>query len=398
MAGMILTRTPPVLPAVLCVVEGNIPTVDIAVIQPFNWLRAQNRLTYEVVIVHNVTKKRIAAADIVLFVRGADPLNQEWLDTALDKKKRILYLLDDNFFELPMNTPIGRYYSRPNIVATITRLLATADLSILGSPLLIDAMPVRRDRALCLPFVYPHFVKPIVPATNRTIIGYFGTASHKDDFAAIAPALREVLAKNQNTYLEICGFTTLHGLKDFAERITFFPYDDDYRRFMHSLSQKQWRIGLAPLVDTPSNRCKTDVKYRDFSAYGLPTVYSRVEPYVSKIREGYNGLLAGTNEEWVEALNSLIQSPELCQYIGQNALRDIRTNNSVARVASLWMTEVFGRLDHLPPNPHTAKMHSFYHRIAVSFRICQRKLKETLKTITPNSVLRLYRYLRWGVR
>lgn len=385
-------------PHILCIVEGHIPTVDIAVVQPFDWLRDNGKITYEVVIVHDVTERQIAAANIVLFVRGADPLNLAWLDIALKEEKRILYLLDDNFFGLPQDTLIGKHYSRPAIVKTIKRLLATADLAILGSPLLMDAMPIQRDRALCLPFVYPYFIEPIQPSDNKIIIGYFGTAGHREDFIRIIPALREVLNSNPEVRLEICGFTSLPNMEDFKERISFAPYEDDYRKFMHSLSRKGWRFGLAPLVDSPSNRCKTDVKYRDYSAYGLPTVYSRMEPYTSRIRDGENGLLAGANEEWVQAMETLIHSPELCRRIGKNALTDMQTNNSVKRVASLWMTEVFARLDNLPPNPHIAEVRSWRYRATVQSRIAFRKIKAAVKKVTPAPLLHLYRRLRWGVR
>lgn len=383
---------------VLCVVEGYIPTVDIAIVQPFDWLQEKGYITYDVVIVHDVTEERIAVADIILFVRGADPLNASWLDLALQKEKRILYLLDDNFFGLSKETPVGRYYSRPNVMKTITRLLTVADLSILGSPLLMEAMPVPRERVVCLPFVYPHFVEPIKPCKDKTILGYFGTAGHRDDFIRIVPALRKIMANNPETYLEIYGFTSLPGMEDFHNRVSFAPYEDNYRRFMQSISFRGWRIGLAPLIDTPSNRCKTDVKYRDYSAYGLPTVYSKVEPYISRIRNGENGLLAGTNQEWVQALETLIHKPELCREIGRNALLDVQTNNSVKQIASLWITEVFFRLVDLPRNPYIAEVHSWQYIAKVYCRVVLRKFKAVIKRITPAPLLHLYRRIRWGTR
>lgn len=384
-------------PHIVCIVEGFIPTVDIAIIQPFDWLRDHDLITYEVLVVQDVTKKTISTADIIIFVRGADPLNLYWLYTAQCLGKRIIYLLDDNFFGLPKNTPIGRHYSRPAIVQTITCLLEVADLSIVGSPMLLESMPIPRSRSLCIPFVYPHFVEPIRPSlsNNEIILGFFGTAGHRDDFLSIMPALQEILAKNPETRLEICGFTSLPGLDDLSDRISYIPYDDNYRRFMRSISYKGWHIGLAPLSDSPSNRCKTDVKYRDYSAYGLPAVYSRVEPYVSRIKDGVNGLLADTNEDWTRALTALIKSPNLRLKIGQNALRDVRLNNSVERVASIWQKDVFAHIMKLPINSSNRKYYSILWSIEIHIRILYLKIKARLRKFMPAPVLRFYRRIRW---
>ena len=56
----------------------------------------------------------------------------------------------------------------------------------------------------------------------------------------------------------------------------------------------RWAAGLAPLEDTPFNRAKSDLKFLEYSALGLPTVASRVTPYLGI--DAHGGVLADNSD------------------------------------------------------------------------------------------------------
>jgi hypothetical protein len=104
----------------------------------------------------------------------------------------------------------------------------------------------------------------------------------------ILPALREIWRRHGGEIeLQILGVfgrsRTLQVLKDTPVRIVRpMPEDVEYTRFMPWFTRTiRWDIALSPLQDTPFNRCKSDIKFLDYSAIGAAGIYSRGPAYAS---------------------------------------------------------------------------------------------------------------------
>jgi hypothetical protein len=78
-------------------------------------------------------------------------------------------------------------------------------------------------------------------------------------------------------------------------------------------------IFIAPLVDNLFNRCKSSIKYWEYSALGIGGVYSNLDPYARVITNGENGFLASTPEEWYQVLKLLIDNRDLRHNVAQSA-------------------------------------------------------------------------------
>ncbi len=72
-----------------------------------------------------------------------------------------------------------------------------------------------------------------------------------------------------------------------------------------------------PLPDNPWSRGKCGLKALQYMALGIPTVCSDVGVNADIIRDGDNGFLAATEEEWVEKLRRLLRSAQLRQQLGR---------------------------------------------------------------------------------
>lgn len=99
---------------------------------------------------------------------------------------------------------------------------------------------------------------------------------------------------------------------------------------------KGWQMdmGIAPLRDSNFNRAKSNLRWLEYSALGIPCVASRVYPFQHSIRDGEDGLIATSEEQWYEAIKSLIQDPGRRTAIGQAAHTRVRADwnmNTVAR-------------------------------------------------------------------
>jgi glycosyltransferase involved in cell wall biosynthesis len=87
-----------------------------------------------------------------------------------------------------------------------------------------------------------------------------------------------------------------------------------YPGFVNWLNRMQpaWHIGLAPLLDTPFNRCKSPIKALDYAALGLATLASDTPAYRGSIADGPAGQLVPNDPvAWHAALDWLIRDQAL---------------------------------------------------------------------------------------
>ena len=80
--------------------------------------------------------------------------------------------------------------------------------------------------------------------------------------------------------------------------------------------QGAW-AGLMPAPDDAWARGKCGCKALQYMGMGIPAVCSPVGMNAQLVRDGENGLLASSEDEWVEKLTLLINSAELRQRLGQ---------------------------------------------------------------------------------
>ena len=161
---------------------------------------------------------------------------------------------------------------------------------------------------------------------GRLVVAYFsGTGSHNRDFLVVASPLIQILEEYPQVELHISGQLDLgEGFAPYAERIKRAPYLP-WRELPFVIASVD--INLAPLEpENPFCRAKSALKYFEAAAVGVPTVASRMEPFERAIVHGSNGLLAGSEEEWLEALALLIEDGEKRRAIGEAAHRDVYQN------------------------------------------------------------------------
>lgn len=105
---------------------------------------------------------------------------------------------------------------------------------------------------------------------QRFILGYSpGTRSHDRDFALVKPAIARLLEADKKIRMKITGPLN-HGMQGFHQQIDHHakrPFADFYRAF------ESVRMNLAPLEDTPFNRCKSANKIMEAAWWNIPTIY-----------------------------------------------------------------------------------------------------------------------------
>lgn len=175
-------------------------------------------------------------------------------------------------------------------------------------------------------------------------LGYMGTMTHDDDLMLVLPALAEIgRISPYPIELQIIG-----GIynENIWQKVNSLPFPvrriergaTEYPQFLPWFtSNVRWDIALAPLVDTPFNRAKSDIKFLDYAALGAPGIYSHLPVYAESVRQGETGLLTDNDTaSWVKALRSMIEQPELRRELAANARRYLYNERILAVRAVEW--------------------------------------------------------------
>jgi glycosyltransferase involved in cell wall biosynthesis len=180
------------------------------------------------------------------------------------------------------------------------------------------------------------------------VIGFMGTHTHEHDLMMVLQPLREVLrAYRGRVRVEIVGgvadVTALGAFQGLPVR-RLEPASHRYPDFIAWLrANATWDLAIAPLEDTPFTRCKSDLKFLDYGALGIPGVFSRVPSYESTVRHLESGYLAeNTPEAWSTGLRQLLDDDALRRRIAANARRFVSEHRTLATCAGRWVDAITG--------------------------------------------------------
>jgi hypothetical protein len=255
-----------------------------------------------------------------------------------------------------------------------------------------NVLPPRMWRAVC-----ERTLGRTAPATTgRLTIGYIGTASHQPDLLSIEDALIEVLrgADCRVGFLSV-GVPLSMRLSTLPNVRQVYPpagIRRDYARFPEYAASLPIDIGIAPLTNNLFNRCKSDIKYQEYAAIGVPSVYTSIDPYRDRVRCGVTGLLADSRDEWITQLQRLIADAALRENIRQQAVREIHEQwRGDSRAVAY--REVIEQARELAQSPGSTGPHQYVGEVVddiLSYQIIlERRLKRTVEYQVAKGVSRL---------
>jgi glycosyltransferase involved in cell wall biosynthesis len=169
--------------------------------------------------------------------------------------------------------------------------------------------------------------KTLKPRREPVLAYLSGTRTHVADFAECVPALLQVFRKHRDVRLLLVGhIDTPEELAGFANRIGH--HDFVHWRELPAVYQKI-DINLAPLAH--GNRftdCKSELKYIEAALLEVPTVASNVGGFRTAIEHGCNGYLCDDTQDWVDAIEELLESKEAREVMGRRALADVQAHST----------------------------------------------------------------------
>jgi len=275
----------------------------------------------------------IAGADLVCFQRDFSRHFKAYQGVLSEARARgvpVVMDLDDNLLALPPDHPDRLAGDFADSLPALIHALLSADALTVTTPELQQELLPFNKNVLVLPNYLDgdlwQFRRPVLRAQDAPInILFMGTPTHIPDLNGISEALRGTARRfGDKVRFTFFGAQPPEGLADIAQ-VAYHPVRSfDYRQFQQEFRQLEADIALAPLQDNLFNRCKSAIKFMEYSALGLPGVYAALPPYDAAVRDGENGFLAHDEQDWGRKLGALIEDPSLCLRMAKKAQEDIR--------------------------------------------------------------------------
>jgi hypothetical protein len=207
---------------------------------------------------------------------------------------------------------------------------------IAATPPLRDYLLAKNEDVIQLDSFFDFSLAATMPArsSRKAVRGGFAASTQRGhDLRDVIDDVIAVLEEHDDVEFEIIGARDKTIPRH--PRIRWFPYRPSYAEYIDFQKSRRWDFGLAPLGGAASNLFKTDNKYREYAALGIPGIYQDAAPYAG-VRDGETGLIAGSGRTWREAIELLVSDPEARDRIRRNARADAKRRHSLESVAPQW--------------------------------------------------------------
>jgi GT2 family glycosyltransferase/glycosyltransferase involved in cell wall biosynthesis len=251
----------------------------------------------------------------------------------------LLYDLDDDLRRIPRDHPDAALL-RPR-AKQVSRLVRDADAVWVSTPALADALRGMREGARIVENgiderLWLAGAPPVPPREGPVRVLFMGTMTHDADLALVADALARLKAVfGDFVSIDVLGISGQPNLPDWVNRVSMpIHAASGYPGFVNWITQQHWDIGIAPLADTPFNRCKSALKTLDYAAIGLPILASDARVYRGSPADGPGGWLVPDNTDaWFVALARLVRDGTLRRQLAKGA-RDAVAGATLAAQAT----------------------------------------------------------------
>ena len=236
----------------------------------------------------------------------------------------IVFDFDDAIF-LSYKSPSNGYLSYLKFAGKTKTNCRLAAHVMVGTPYLAEyARQFNQNVSIIPTTIDTDKYKPvnIEDSSGPVVIGWTGSHSTVQHLDTLRSALAK-LAQRESIRLRVIGTPNYQ-----IEGVEFETIMWRSETEVEDLSAVD--IGIMPLPDDNWARGKCGAKALQFMAMGIPTVCSPVGVNTDIIQDNENGLIANSEDEWIEKLSLLIRSRELRARLGKAGRQTIEQRFSAA--------------------------------------------------------------------
>jgi glycosyltransferase involved in cell wall biosynthesis len=281
--------------------------------------------------------------DIVIFQML---LNPEVLSEAKAQGAMVVYEIDDLLIEKSSRKEID---SSHRLASGMIDCIKMADMVTTTTKPLAEKIKKYNDNVVVLPnYIDTDWWGPAsdVKTRGEIRVGWAGSISHDADLEFIAPVMERIIKENDNVRFVYCGaggFSSNHDHTELMYRKDFFKNIPSNRReFFLGTPHDIWGyksktlyfdIAIAPLIDDEFNKCKSNIKWQEYSLNKWAGVYSDAPAY-SDIK---HGVKAKTQEDFYQQITRLIANEDERKELAQKAYDEVYSNWTIDRHFTKWL-------------------------------------------------------------
>ncbi|WP_288391933.1 glycosyltransferase family 4 protein [uncultured Herbaspirillum sp.] len=322
------------------------PCPQIRLIRPFAHLKDEWELVWGIQN-GKLQSDYLADADLILLHRYTPGLmSLDVLRTIFSSSIPIIYESDDLLNDIPADHPeaqqgaawkSGIEFSVKHAKAVVvsTEFLAAKYRELNAQ---VHVLPNYIDFDL--------FYRPVPQHQDpdgRINIGLLGSSIQPSNFALVDQALRALVERyGARLHIDFVGWECPQGWAGHP-LTTFHTFVHQYVDYAAQLRQWNWDIALIPLASDQYNQCKSYIKWLDYSAAGIASVFSDVSVYNQVVTHDVTGLLMpNSSQAWLDAITQLIESPEKRHALAAAGQQEVREGFDLAAKAAHY-NEVYSR-------------------------------------------------------
>jgi glycosyltransferase involved in cell wall biosynthesis len=269
---------------------------------------------------------RLSDFEIVVVQREAIQFGTALFErTAARARPRLVFDFDDAIWLPNASSANSRLAWLKNAQKT-SRIIEAADMVFAGNDFLadyarqfnaaVDVVPTTIDTEQYVPGAHSERREPLT-------IGWSGSITTMEHFKPFVPVLKRLKERlGERVRVELIGDPTYRepDLGIVGRAWSAETEVEDLKRF---------DIGVMPLPDDEWSRGKCGLKGLQYMALAIPTVMSPVGVNSKIIADGQNGLLASSDDEWVDKLTQLVESEDLRRRLGRAGRKTVEEAYSV---------------------------------------------------------------------
>ncbi|MCO6501335.1 MAG: glycosyltransferase family 4 protein [Vicingus serpentipes] len=271
--------------------------------------------------------------DIVFIQREAFLTGTTFFEKRIARSSaKLVYDFDDSIWLSNVSEANAKWNWLKNPNKT-KEIIAIADLVFAGNAYLADYAQKVNSHVIIIPTTIDTEEYQRIPIEKQKIcIGWSGSITTIQHFEYAVPFLKKI----KNKYADSIEIKVIGDKNYRHDELGIQGLDWNKEDELKELSS--FDIGIMPLPNDEWSSGKCGLKGLQYMALEIATIMSPVGVNTEIIKDGENGFLANSQEEWVEKISMLIDSVDLRKKMGERGRESVLNRYAVESNKNIYLT------------------------------------------------------------